>query len=345
MSEDNKFVLLTENTVINYKDAGAWDADSDGEQGDHHHRGGVKQPAKMSAWGNVPVHNVDEAPSLSSIFEEETQKAKQAKQKQPQGGVYRAPKGGPGAGNRPTQPDGRQEQYGGGGGGDFNRAREKIPVPNEPPFNAFVGNLSFDVAEADLQEFFGELGTNSIKIMREEDGKPRGYAYIEFKTKDGLSKALLANGSDFHGRHLNMDVAKPPRSATNRPPGGNREFGGGSRGEFGGGSRGEFGGGSRGEFGNSRGEFGSSRGEFGSSDKERYDTNWGPSANKPFNSFNNRPSGRGSDMRGPGERPRLNINPPKPSAQATELHDNISKPKGSFENPFGTANLDHKKNG
>jgi len=48
---------------------------------------------------------------------------------------------------------------------------------------------------------------------------------------------------------------------------------------------------------------------------------------------------------GTGERPRLNLNPPKPSAQATELHDNISKPKGSFENPFGAAavSIDHKK--
>jgi len=49
--------------------------------------------------------------------------------------------------------------------------------------------------------------------------------------------------------------------------------------------------------------------------------------------------------RGTGERPRLNLNPPKPSAQATELHDNISKPKGSFENPFGAAavSIDFKR--
>jgi hypothetical protein len=167
--------------------------------------------------------------------------------------------------------------------------------------------------------------------MKDDEEKPRGYAYIEFHSKDGLTKALLASGAPFKGRTLNMDVAKPSRNATNRPSyNNNREFGDRDRERYG-------------ERDNKE--------RYGERDKERYDTNWGPSANKNYgfpnrssysNRMDNRPPGERRELT---ERPRLNINPPapKPSAQATELHDNISKPKGSFENPFGTANLDRQK--
>lgn len=32
--------------------------------------------------------------------------------------------------------------------------REDLPLPTEPPYTAFVGNLTFDLIEADLEEFF-----------------------------------------------------------------------------------------------------------------------------------------------------------------------------------------------
>lgn len=33
--------------------------------------------------------------------------------------------------------------------------REDLPLPTEPPFTAFVGNLAFDINEQELEEFFG----------------------------------------------------------------------------------------------------------------------------------------------------------------------------------------------
>jgi len=72
-------------------------------------------------------------------------------------------------------------------------------------------------------------------------------------------------------------------------------------------------------------------------------------ANRPYRApkgaVNNRPVQARQQGERPTERPRLNLNPPapKPSAQATELHDNISKPTGSLENPFGTAIIDRQK--
>jgi RNA recognition motif-containing protein len=147
--------------------------------------------------------------------------------------------------------------------------------------------------------------------MKEEDGKPKGFAYIEFREREGLLNALKANSTDFCGRPLNMDVAKPPRSFANTRTSGNRQFGDRPFGD------------------------------------NRYDNSWGPGAGgaRSFNYPQNRSSfgGRGGppDTRGPSERPRLNLQFSKPpSAQATQLHDTISKPKGSFENPFGNADVD-----
>ena len=34
--------------------------------------------------------------------------------------------------------------------------REDLPLPTEPPFTAFVGNLAFDLTERDIEEFFSE---------------------------------------------------------------------------------------------------------------------------------------------------------------------------------------------
>jgi len=307
MSEDNKFVVLSEN--IN---SGSWAAeDSDGD-----HDRDVKQPSKK-ARGNAQKKVEDDAPLLSDIFrEEETQKKEKDAQKQANR-PYRAPKGAVGNNNnRPVQAE-RDQPF-----NDF-RTREKIPIPNDPPFTAFVGNLSFEVSKEDLEEYFEDLGIANVKIMKDEEDKPRGYAYIEFHSKEGLTKALLASGAPFKGRVLNMDVAKPSRNATSRPSNNNTR-------------------------------------EFGERDKERYDNNWGPSANRNPNSnyggggsgggypnrssYSNRTDYRQQGER-PTERPRLNLNPPapKPSAQATELHDNISKPKGSFENPFGTAIVDRQR--
>lgn len=39
--------------------------------------------------------------------------------------------------------------------------RAEVPFPTAPPYTAYVGNLSFDTAEPDLEDFFGGLGVSS----------------------------------------------------------------------------------------------------------------------------------------------------------------------------------------
>ncbi|PCH42616.1 hypothetical protein WOLCODRAFT_137991 [Wolfiporia cocos MD-104 SS10] len=89
--------------------------------------------------------------------------------------------------------------------------REDLPLPTEPPFTAFIGNLSFDVTEFELENFFKGLTTKSVKLIRDREDKPKGFGYIEFADLDGLKEALEKHGSSFAGRTIRVSVAEPPK--------------------------------------------------------------------------------------------------------------------------------------
>ncbi|KAH9481526.1 putative eukaryotic translation initiation factor 4H [Psilocybe cubensis] len=89
--------------------------------------------------------------------------------------------------------------------------REDVPLPTQPPFTAFVGNLAFDLTESELESFFSGIKTKSVKIIRDKDEKPKGFGYIEFEDLDGLKEALGKTGSNFSGRTIRVSVAEPPK--------------------------------------------------------------------------------------------------------------------------------------
>lgn len=100
----------------------------------------------------------------------------------------------------------------------------------------FVGNLSFDVTENDLQDLFAQAGTvNSVNVMQDRaTGKPRGFGFVEMSNEDDTKKAIsMFHGKDFKGRALTVNEARPREE---RPPGGGGYRGGGGGG--GGGYRG-----------------------------------------------------------------------------------------------------------
>ena len=108
----------------------------------------------------------------------------------------------------------------------------------------FVGNLSFNATEADLNAAFGAFGTvtETNLMMDRETGRPRGFGFITMSSAGEAEKAIEAlNGKDVDGRALTVNVAKPREE---RPGGGG---GGGGRGYGGGGGGG--GGGYRGGSG------------------------------------------------------------------------------------------------
>jgi cold-inducible RNA-binding protein len=106
----------------------------------------------------------------------------------------------------------------------------------------FVGNLSFNTTENDLQDAFAAHGTvvEANLMMDRVSGRSRGFAFVTMSTPEEAQKAISAmNGAQMDGRALTVNIARPREE---RPPGGGggrRDFGGGG----GGGGRREHGGG------------------------------------------------------------------------------------------------------
>jgi cold-inducible RNA-binding protein len=98
----------------------------------------------------------------------------------------------------------------------------------------FVGNLSFNATEADLNALFSAHGTvTETNLMTDrETGRPRGFGFITMSSPQEAQKAIEAlNGKEMDGRALTVNLAKP------------REERGGAGGGGGGRDRGGYGGG------------------------------------------------------------------------------------------------------
>jgi RNA recognition motif-containing protein len=99
----------------------------------------------------------------------------------------------------------------------------------------FVGNLSFTMNEADLQETFGAYGEiTDITIPLDRDTKKsKGFGFITFKGADSAQNALKnLDGKEFGGRNLRISIAnsKEERGGSGGGGGrGGREGGGGGR--------------------------------------------------------------------------------------------------------------------
>jgi RNA recognition motif-containing protein len=76
----------------------------------------------------------------------------------------------------------------------------------------FVGNLAYDVTEAELREFFSAAGTPlSIRMPTDrETGKLRGFAFVEFSDAAQAEEAIRRfNQQVFKGRPLVVNEARP----------------------------------------------------------------------------------------------------------------------------------------
>ena len=109
----------------------------------------------------------------------------------------------------------------------------------------YVGNLSFQTSNEDLQQLFSQAGTvESASIVEDRDtGRSRGFGFVEMASKEEGEKAIEQfNGTDLGGRNLTVNEARPREDRGNRGGGGGGRGGyGGNRG--GGGGRGGYGGG------------------------------------------------------------------------------------------------------
>ncbi|MDD5541569.1 MAG: RNA-binding protein [Acidobacteriia bacterium] len=102
----------------------------------------------------------------------------------------------------------------------------------------YVGNLSYSVSEADLQNLFAQAGTvSSVTVVTDRDtGRSKGFAFVEMSTQEEAQKAItMFNGTALQDRAIAVNMARPREE---------RGGGGGGRGRGGyGGGRGGRGGG------------------------------------------------------------------------------------------------------
>jgi cold-inducible RNA-binding protein len=92
----------------------------------------------------------------------------------------------------------------------------------------YVGNLSYDTTDSDLQTLFGPHGTvqTAQVIMDRDAGRSKGFGFVEMNNDQEAQAAITAlNGQEVNGRALTVNEARP------------REERSGSRGGFGGGKR------------------------------------------------------------------------------------------------------------
>ena len=99
----------------------------------------------------------------------------------------------------------------------------------------YVGNLSFQTSSDELQQLFSQVGTvESATVVEDRDtGRSRGFGFVEMASKEEGEKAIEQfNGTEFNGRNLTVNEARPRedrggRGGGGRGYGGNRGGGGG----------------------------------------------------------------------------------------------------------------------
>ena len=90
--------------------------------------------------------------------------------------------------------------------------------------NLYVGNLSFDVGEQELEKLFTSYGevVSANVITDRHTGRSRGFGFVEMGQSEDAKKAIEAlDGKELNGRNLTVNVAKPRNDNSGR--------GGGSR--------------------------------------------------------------------------------------------------------------------
>jgi cold-inducible RNA-binding protein len=100
----------------------------------------------------------------------------------------------------------------------------------------YVGNLSFQMTEADLNNMFNEVGqVDSVSIITDRDtGRSKGFGFVEMSDDEAAAKAIERfNGKEVNGRALTVNEARPKESGSRGSGGGGRDRGGRGRGGYG----------------------------------------------------------------------------------------------------------------
>jgi cold-inducible RNA-binding protein len=92
-------------------------------------------------------------------------------------------------------------------------------VKEKMSMKLYVGNLAFETTGDDLKTLFAEAGTvESVSLIEDrETGRSRGFGFVEMQTKEeGTAAVEKFNGTEFGGRPLKVNEAKPRENRTQR---------------------------------------------------------------------------------------------------------------------------------
>ena len=81
--------------------------------------------------------------------------------------------------------------------------------------NIFVGNLDFAATDSSVRSMFEQYGTvDRVNLVTDRDtGRSRGFAFVEMSQTEEADRAIAGlNGTNFEGRALNVNEARPKTS-------------------------------------------------------------------------------------------------------------------------------------
>ena len=88
---------------------------------------------------------------------------------------------------------------------------KELPGPGPKPFEGcnklFMGNLSYEIEDDDIYNFFADCG-NVVRIRyltHQHSGEFKGIGYADFETSEAADAAILLNGTELKGRRIRLD--------------------------------------------------------------------------------------------------------------------------------------------
>lgn len=80
----------------------------------------------------------------------------------------------------------------------------------------FIGNLPFKLKEDDIRDLFSKFG-EIVEVAVPQDkatGRPRGFAFVTFKTEDSAKQALTLDGHEIDARKIRVSLATGEKRAS-----------------------------------------------------------------------------------------------------------------------------------